>query len=60
MFEQIPLNDRLATVAKDARARANTTPPGAKQDALLKTAQLSENALQIQQWLNSPGLRAPT
>lgn len=61
MFEQnSSLKDRLSKLAKEARDRAERTPPGAKRDALLKAALLSENALLIQQWLSSPGLRAPT
>ena len=53
------LTDRLTQMASDARNRAETTPPGPKREALIKAARLSENALQIQQWLSSPGLRAP-
>jgi hypothetical protein len=54
------LTDRLTQLASDARSRAETTPPGPKREALLNAARLSENALHIQQWLSSPGLRAPT
>jgi hypothetical protein len=53
------LTDRLTQLASAARNRAEASPPGRKREALLRTAQLSENALQIQQWLSSPGLRAP-
>jgi hypothetical protein len=54
------LKDRLAKLEKEARDRAERAPPGAKREALLKAARLSENALLIQQWLSSPSLRAPT
>ena len=54
------LADRLIQLASDARNRAEATPPGPKREALLRAARLSENALHIQQWLTSPGLRAPT
>ena len=54
------LAERLTQMASDARNRAETTPPGPKREALLKTARISENALQLQQWLSSPSLRAPT
>ena len=53
------LAERLTKLASDARNRAEATPPGPKREALLKAAQLSENALHIQRWLSS-GLRAPT
>jgi hypothetical protein len=54
------LTERLTQMASVARSRAQATPPGPKQEALLKAAQLSENALHIQQWLSSPSLRPPT
>jgi hypothetical protein len=53
------LTDRLTQMASAARNRAEASPPGPKREALLKAARLSENALQIQQWLSSAGLRAP-
>jgi len=53
------LKERLTEMASVARSRAEATPPGPKREALLKAARLSENALHIQQWLNSPGLQAP-
>lgn len=60
MVKLIPsLTERLTQLASSARSRAEATPSGPKREALLKTAQLSENALQIQRWLSSPGLRAP-
>jgi hypothetical protein len=57
--QTIPLKDRLAQLAKEARDRAEAMPPGAKREALIKAARLSETASQIQRWLSSPGLRAP-
>lgn len=54
------LTERLTQMASVARSRAEATPPGPKREALLKAARLSENALHIQQWLSSPGLRTPT
>ena len=53
------LVDRLTQLARDARNRAEATPPGPKREVLLRAALLSENALHIQRWLSS-GLRAPT
>jgi hypothetical protein len=56
----IPLKDRLTQLAKEARARAEALPAGAKREALLRAAAVSETAAQIQRWISSPGLRAPT
>jgi hypothetical protein len=53
------LTERLTQLTKDFRDIAETMPPGAKREALLRAAMLNENALQIQKWLSSPGLRAP-
>ena len=52
------LTERLTQLASAARSRAESAPPGPKREALLKAAQLSENAVNIQKWLSS-GLRAP-
>jgi len=52
------LAERLTQLAKNARDSADATPPGAKREALLKAARVSENALRVQQWLSSRGLRA--
>ena len=54
------LTDRLIKLAADARKSAAAAPAGPKREALLRAALLSENALHIQQWMASPGLRAPT
>ena len=54
------LTERLTQMASLARSRAEAAPPGPKREALLKAARLSENALHIQQWLSSPGMRSPT
>jgi hypothetical protein len=54
-----PLMERLAQLTKDSRDLAATMPPGTKREALLRAAKLNENALHVQKWLSSPGLRAP-
>jgi len=54
------LTERLTQLASAARTRAEAAPPGPKREALLKAAQLSENALHIQQWLGSPRSTDPT
>lgn len=60
MIKLIPsLTERLTQLASAARSRAEAAPPGPQREALLKAARLSENALHIQKWLSSPGLRAP-
>jgi hypothetical protein len=53
------LTERLAQLTKESRDLAETMPPGAKREALLRAAMLNENALQIEKWLSSPGLRTP-
>ncbi|MGY4282706.1 hypothetical protein ACVWXO_001926 [Bradyrhizobium sp. LM2.7] len=58
--QTIPVTVRLAQLADEARRRAEAAPPGPKCEALLKAARISETALQLQQWIGSPGLRAPT
>ena len=54
-----PLTERLTQLANAARSQAESAPPGPKREALLKAAKLSENALHIQKWLSSSGLRTP-
>nr|AWM07960.1 hypothetical protein CIT39_16880 [Bradyrhizobium symbiodeficiens]QDF38456.1 hypothetical protein FJN17_13275 [Bradyrhizobium symbiodeficiens] len=49
------LTERLTQMASVARSRAETAPPGPEREALLKAAQLNENALHIQQWLRPRG-----
>jgi hypothetical protein len=60
MPKLISLTERLTQLATDARDRAEATPPGPKREALSKASRVSENALLIQRWLSSSGLRAPT
>ena len=55
----IPLTARLAQLADEARRCAEAAPPGAKRETLL-AARISETALQLQHWISSPGLRAPS
>jgi hypothetical protein len=54
------LTDRLTQMASAARKSAEATPPGPKREAFVKAALVSENALRVQQWLSSSGLRRPT
>jgi len=42
------------------RAQAKILPAGYKRDTLLRKARQDETAARVSEWLNSPGLRAPT
>ena len=50
---------RLLKHAQDAREAARRLPPGRKRETLLRQARASEMAIQIEQWISSPGLRPP-
>jgi uncharacterized membrane-anchored protein YhcB (DUF1043 family) len=54
------LKDRLAQAAQEARQHAKTLAPGKDRDDLLRFARQSDTASHIDEWLSSPGLRAPT
>ncbi|RZN31985.1 hypothetical protein CWO90_15325 [Bradyrhizobium sp. Leo121] len=59
-FKQVlSLRDRLIEHAKLARQQANKLPPGKERENLLRRARQSETASHIDEWLSSPGLRAP-
>jgi hypothetical protein len=51
--------DRLASFAKELKAKASRLRPGPEQDALLKRARQADTASHIDEWANSPGLRPP-
>jgi hypothetical protein len=51
------LQDRLASFAKEARAKAWVLPPGTEKDDLLRRARQADTAAHLDDWLNSPGLR---
>ena len=51
--------DRLTREVERFRQEAETKPPGLEQDALLRKARQAETAAHMQEWLTSPGLRAP-
>jgi hypothetical protein len=52
-------DERLQRAARDAREAARDLPAGPQRDALLKRAGQAETASRINEWLASPGLRAP-
>jgi len=51
--------DRLASFAKDIRDKASLLPPGIEQNDLLRKARQTDIALQMDEWLSSPGLQPP-
>ena len=54
------LHERLADDAIRLRAEARALAPGGRRETLLRRARQDETAMQIEAWLHSPGLRAPT
>ncbi|MHB0768804.1 hypothetical protein [Bradyrhizobium sp. 5.13L] len=54
------LNERLAEEAARLREEARRLAPGHRREMLLRQARQDEAAVQIDAWLRSPGLRAPT
>lgn len=51
---------RLTDDIGSRRDEARTLPPSQRRENLLRRAQEDETAIQIDAWLSSPGLRAPT
>lgn len=54
------LENRLAAEAKKLRTKAATLPHGIERERLLRKAEQDETAAHLTEWLNSPGLKAPT
>ncbi|QIO32669.1 hypothetical protein [Bradyrhizobium sp. 1(2017)] len=54
------LTERLADEAARCREEARALAPGRRREMLLRRARQDEMAMQIDAWLQSPGLRAPT
>ncbi|PDT79432.1 hypothetical protein CO675_04190 [Bradyrhizobium sp. C9] len=54
------LEQRLAIHAERLRKEARGTPPGIERQILIRKARLAETGSQLSEWLQSPGLRAPT
>ena len=55
----LPLQDRLALHALRLNEEADTLRPGAERDAVIRRARQAETASHLDDWLFSPGLRAP-
>ena len=59
-FKQfMPVKERLATFAKDMRAKAALLKPGAERDEFLRKARQADTAQHLDEWANSPGLQPP-
>nr|WP_225120583.1 hypothetical protein [Bradyrhizobium sp. BRP22] len=54
------LDQRLLNEAQRLRKEARGTPHGVQRERLIRRARQAETAARIDQWLRSPGLRAPT
>jgi hypothetical protein len=54
-----PLDQRLTEEAQRLRKEARGTPPGIERERLIRKARQVETAAHMQEWLSSPGLRAP-
>jgi hypothetical protein len=60
-FKQLPpLAQRLVEEAQRLRKEASDTLPGIERQRLIQRARQAEAAYQINEWITSPGLRAPT
>lgn len=59
-FKQIlTFPDRLANEAARLRDEAERLPQGPERDELLKKARQADDAIQMDNWLRSPGLQPP-
>jgi hypothetical protein len=58
--QTLPFDQRLQQAADTARDAALQLPEGQQREMLLKKARQAETAAHINEWLASPGLRAPT
>jgi len=61
IFNKSPtLNERLAEQKRRLESKANRAAPGLTRDKLLEKIRQLDVAGQVNEWLSSPGLRAPT
>lgn len=56
---ELSLVDRLVLEANRLKDEAHKLPHGPLRDAMIRKARQTETAIQVDQWLSSPGLRAP-
>ena len=59
VIQDKPLGERLEDEAKRLRREARGIPPGVERDQLIRRARQAETAARVNEWLKSPGLRAP-
>jgi hypothetical protein len=60
-FTQTPsLKQRLTKEVERLREEMRSLPPGHRREILLQKVRQDETAIQIDAWISSPGLRAPT
>jgi hypothetical protein len=52
--QTVPLQDRIASFAREIREKASRLPPGKERDDLLRRAQLADTAFDLSDWANSP------
>lgn len=57
--QQLTLQDRLISWAKQIIEQAKQLPPGPEREALLKKARQTDVAAHLDDWAHSPGLRPP-
>jgi hypothetical protein len=59
-FKQVlSLKERLLEIAREAKERAATLPPGAERQELLAKARETKLTAELEDWLSSPGLQPP-
>lgn len=54
------INDKWQEITERTRDEASRLPEGKARDALLTKARQLETARQINEWVSSPGLQAPS
>ena len=54
------LKQRLAEEVERLREEVHSLPAGHRRELLLQKVRQDETAIQIDAWISSPGLRAPT
>ena len=57
--QQTTLKDRLTAWARTVQEQAARLPPGAEREAMTRKARQADVAAHLNDWVRSPGLRAP-
>jgi hypothetical protein len=58
-YPKQPFQNRLEREVVNLKEEAEALPHGPEREALLRKARQTETASQVNEWLSSPGLRAP-